>query len=96
MKTRKPSRPSRERLAVFHSEFREDLEHWVSTDRAAALRVLQLVEQVLRDPFGGIGKPEPLRFYLQGCWSRRITQEHRLVYLVRDERVDFLMARYHY
>jgi toxin YoeB len=96
LKTRKPSRPGRERLAVFHSEFRDDLEHWVATDRNVALRVLQLVEQVLRDPFGGNGKPEPLRFYLQGCWSRRITQEHRLVYLVREERVDFLMARYHY
>jgi toxin YoeB len=51
---------------------------------------------VLRDPFDGIGKPEPLRFYMQGCWSRRVTQEHRLVYLVRDERIDFLMARFHY
>ena len=96
MKTKSPSLPGRERLAVFHSEFREDLAHWVATDRAAALRILQLVEHVLRDPFGGIGKPEPLRFYLQGCWSRRITQEHRLVYMVREQRVDFLMARYHY
>ena len=81
---------------MFHSEFRDDLEHWIATDRTVALRILLLVEQVLRDPFRGIGKPEPLRFYLQGCWSRRITQEHRLVYLVRDGRVDFLMARYHY
>ncbi len=55
-----------------------------------------MVEHVLRDPFEGIGKPEPLRFYMHGCWSRRVTQEHRLVYLVRDDRVDFLMARYHY
>ena len=56
----------------------------------------RLVEAALRDPFGGIGKPEPLRFYLQGCWSRRVTQEHRLVYLVRGGRIDFLQARYHY
>ena len=96
MKTKKSERPGHRRLAVFHSEFREDLGHWVAADRATALRILQLVEQVLRDPFEGIGKPEPLRFYMQGCWSRRITQEHRLVYLVRDDRVDFLMARYHY
>jgi len=96
LKTKKPSRRHRARLAIFHSEFREDLEHWVATERAVALRVLELVEHVLRDPFDGIGKPEPLRFYLQGCWSRRITQEHRLVYLVRDDRIDFLMARYHY
>ena len=96
MKTKRPERRRSLRLAVFHSEFREDLAHWVATDRAIALRVLQLVEHVLRDPFEGIGKPEPLRFYLHGCWSRRVTQEHRLVYFVRDDRLDFLMARYHY
>ena len=83
-------------LAVFHPEFREDLRYWVRTERKTALRVLDLVEAVMQDPFKGIGKPEPLKFYLQGCWSRRVTQEHRLVYLVRDERVDFLQARYHY
>ena len=99
MKKRRPSRPGRAhqpRLSVFHSEFRDDLAQWVATDRNTALRILQLVEHVLRDPFQGVGKPEPLRFYLQGCWSRRITEEHRLVYLVREARVDFLMARYHY
>ena len=84
------------RVAVFRPEFREDLEHWIRTDRKVALRVLRLVEAALRDPFGGEGKPEPLRFYLAGCWSRRITQEHRLVYKVGDDRLDFLQARYHY
>jgi toxin YoeB len=84
------------RLAVFHPEFLEDLRYWVRSDRNTALRVLNLVEAVLRKPFQGSGKPEPLKFYLQGCWSRRVTQEHRLVYLVRDDRVDFLQARYHY
>ena len=96
MTKRKTRRAARTRLAVFHPEFREDLRYWVRTERRTALRVLELVEAVLRDPFEGIGKPEPLRFYLSGCWSRRITQEHRLVYLVRDERIDFLQARYHY
>ena len=57
---------------------------------------LDLVEAVLRDPFGGIGKPEPLNHLLAGAWSRRITQEHRLVYLVQGARVDFLQARFHY
>ena len=66
------------------------------SDRATALRVLELAEATLRDPFEGVGKPEPLRFYLKGCWSRRITQEHRLVYFVKDDRVEFLQARYHY
>jgi toxin YoeB len=84
------------RLAVFHPEFRDDLRYWVRRERKTALRVLELVEAVLRDPCDGVGKPEPLKFYLRGCWSRRLTQEHRLVYLVRDERVDFLQARYHY
>lgn len=84
------------RLAVFHPEFREDLRHWVETDRKVALRALDLTEAVLRDPFAGIGKPEPLRHVLAGAWSRRLTQEHRLVYLVRDDRIDFLQARYHY
>ena len=81
---------------MFHPELREDLRYWVKTDRATALRALDLIEAVIRDPFEGIGKPEPLRFHLQGCWSRRITEEHRLVYLVRDDMIDFLQARYHY
>jgi toxin YoeB len=84
------------RFAIFHSEIREDLRYWVKTDRSTAIRVLDLVEAVLRDPFQGAGKPEPLRYLLAGCWSRRITQEHRLVYTVSDERIDFLQARYHY
>jgi toxin YoeB len=84
------------RVAVFHAEFREDLRYWVRSERSVAIRVLDLVEAVLRDPFQGPGKPEPLRYLLAGCWSRRITQEHRLVYRVSDESVDFLQARYHY
>jgi toxin YoeB len=85
-----------ERQAVFHPEFRGDLQYWVKTDRATALRILALVEEVLRDPFAGLGKPEALKHVLAGCWSRRITQEHRLVYKVSESRVDFLQARYHY
>ena len=85
-----------ERDAVFHREFIEDLRFWVKTDRNAALRILELVEATLRDPFQGIGKPEALKYVLAGCWSRRITQEHRLVYQVGETRVDFLQARYHY
>jgi len=85
-----------EREAVFHREFVEDLRYWVKTDRKIALRALDLVEAILRDPFAGIGKPEPLRHFLSGCWSRRITQEHRLMYAVSGRRIDFLQARYHY
>ena len=85
-----------DRQAVFQPEFRQDLSFWVKTDRKIALRVLELVEAVMKDPFDGIGKPEPLKFLLAGCWSRRITQEHRLVYRVSENRIDFLQARYHY
>ncbi len=85
-----------ERDAVFHREFLEDLRFWVKTDCNAALRILELAEATLRDPFQGIGKPEALQYVLAGCWSRRITQEHRLVFKVGETRVDFLQARYHY
>jgi toxin YoeB len=84
------------RAAVFHREFREDLRYWVKADRNTAVRILDLVEATIRDPFEGPGKPEPLRYMLAGCWSRRVTQEHRLVYKVGEERIDFLQARYHY
>ena len=85
-----------EREAIFHPEFRQDLRYWAATERKVALRALELVESVLHDPFTGIGKPEPLKYVLAGCWSRRITQEHRLVYRVSERRIDFLQARYHY
>jgi toxin YoeB len=87
---------SAKREAIFHLEFRQDLRYWVETDRRVALRAFELIEAVLRDPFVGIGKPEPLKYVLAGCWSRRITQEHRLVYRVSPGRIDFLQARYHY
>jgi toxin YoeB len=91
-----PSGPAPTRLAVFHPEFREDLRYWVETNRRVALRAFDLVEAILRDPFRGIGKPEPLKYVLSGAWSRRLTEEHRLVYLVSGNRIDFLQARYHY
>ena len=84
------------RLAVFQPEFIEDLRYWVETDRELSLRVFDMIEAILRDPFEGIGKPEPLKYLAPGAWSRRLTQEHRIVYLVRDDRIDYLQARYHY
>ena len=89
-------RPAAEREAVFQREFLEDLRFWVATERSVALRVQDLVEAVVRDRFQGIGKPEPLKHRLAGCWSRRITQGHRMVYRVAGTRIDFLMAGYHY
>ena len=85
-----------ERAVDFLPKFREDLADWTRTDRKLALRTLVLVEAVVADPFDGIGKPEALKHELAGCWSRRITQEHRLVYRVTADRLYFLQARYHY
>jgi toxin YoeB len=87
---------SKRREAVFQPEFLEDLRFWVENDLKVARRILSLVEAIVRDPFTGIGKPEPLKYLAPGTWSRRITQEHRIVYLVREDRIDFLQARYHY
>jgi toxin YoeB len=82
--------------AVFHPVFREDLRCWIQMNRMLALRCMDLIEAILRDPFSGIGKPEPLRYLAPDTWSRRLSQEHRIVYLVSQDRVDFLQARYHY
>ena len=95
MKTPK-AKAKKEREAVFHPEFLEDLRYWVETERKTALRALDLIEDILRDPFDGIGKPEPLKYLAANTWSRRLTQEHRVVYLVSETRIDFLQARYHY
>ncbi|MFM8545308.1 MAG: Txe/YoeB family addiction module toxin [Vulcanococcus sp.] len=82
--------------AVVHPEFLEDLDHWVRHEPRTAKRLLELMRAILRDPFSGIGKPEPLKYLGSGVWSRRITQEHRCVYLVQQQRIEFLQGRYHY
>lgn len=96
-RSKKKSVPStRKWVAVFHPEFVEDLRYWVNTNPKIALRIFDLIQAVLRDPFSGIGKPEPLKYLPSGTWSRRLTEEHRLVYMVSEGRIDFLQARYHY
>ena len=74
----------------------EDLAWWIQQDRKKALRIVNLIKEVLREPFSGIGKPEPLKYELKGCWSRRIDQEHRLVYQVTEDKIRILACRYHY
>jgi toxin YoeB len=81
---------------VFTSHGWDDYQHWVQTDRATLKRINRLIDDALRDPFSGIGKPEQLRHVLSGAWSRRITEEHRLVYLVDGDDLVVLQARYHY
>ena len=84
------------RRLVFHTQGWEDFSYWVGNDRAVTKRLLRLIADVQRDPFDGIGKPEPLKHSMPGAWSRRITDEHRLVYLVTDKDIIVLQARYHY
>jgi toxin YoeB len=85
-----------ERAAVFSSHFLDDLEFWVRTDRKVGIRLLRIVRDTLRDPRLGLGKSKPLRRELAGLWSRRLTQEHRVVYEVVEPEIRFLQARYHY
>lgn len=81
---------------VFTPNAWADYTHWLTADRATLKRINRLIDDALRDPFTGIGKPEPLRHMLAGCWSRRISEEHRLVYLVEDDDLVILQARLHY
>lgn len=74
----------------------EDLAWWVEKDRKKALKIIKLVREIQRDPFRGNGQPEMLRHELSGCWSRRIDQEHRLVYEVLKSKIRILSCRYHY
>lgn len=74
----------------------EDYQFWVKTDPKVALRIGELIKEMLRDPFKGIGKPEPLRHDWKGYWSRRITSEHRLVYKVTDTELIIASCRFHY
>jgi toxin YoeB len=76
----------------------EDLAWWIEKDRAKALRIVRLIREIQRTPFEGTGQPEQLKHELAGCWSRRIDQEHRLVYQVLDgeDRIRILACRYHY
>jgi toxin YoeB len=81
---------------VFEDQGWEDYTSGLKTDRKMLARVNRLIEDVRRDPFTGIGKPEPLDYHLPGAWSRRIDDEHRLVYLVTESEITVLAARYHY
>jgi toxin YoeB len=81
---------------VFEDQGWEDYNSCLSTNRKTLARINKLIEDTLRDPFSGIGKPEPLKYHLPGAWSRRIDEEHRLVYIVTDRDLIILAARYHY
>jgi toxin YoeB len=93
-KGRRKRPPDRE--CHLDKNFREDLEWWMQTDARVARKILSLMDAALRDPFDGIGKPEPLKHLGPNTWSRRLTQEHRVIYVVFEDRLVFVQARYHY
>lgn len=81
---------------IFAPQAWEDYLHWQRVDRTLVTRINRLIDDATRDPFDGIGKPEPLTYGLANAWSRRITEEQRLVYVVRDDDLILLQVRYHY
>jgi toxin YoeB len=93
---RSPAVPHEARQAIVLRDFRDDLAHWIGSDPRTALKVIRMIEEILRDPFLGRGKPEALKHDQHGRWSRRITGGDRLLYLVHGAAVYFLAARWHY
>lgn len=90
------SEPKR-RQSIVQPQFLDDLRYFIETDHKRAGRLLRLMEEAIRTPFEGTGKPEALKGKeWRGCWSRRLTDEHRVVYRVTEDAIDFLQARYHY
>ena len=84
------------RSLEFDASAFEDLAWWIERDRSQALRIVRLIREVQREPFAGAGRPEPLKHELAGLWSRRINQEHRLVYQVTDVKIRIVACRFHY
>jgi toxin YoeB len=81
---------------VFSPQAWEDCQHWVQTDRKLVKRINELIKDAARNPYSGIGKPEPLRHALSGFWSRRISDEHRMVYRVAGNNLELAQLRFHY
>ena len=84
-------------MKLFFSEHAwEDCQYWVETDRRVLKRINRLIQEIVREPFSGAGKPEPLKHGLSGYWSRRINDEHRIVYRMSEDAVLIAQLRYHY
>ncbi|MCP4136382.1 MAG: Txe/YoeB family addiction module toxin [bacterium] len=81
---------------LFTQESWDDYLYWQANDKKILKKINTLIKDIKRNPFAGIGKPESLKFKLQGCWSRRIDQEHRLIYKVTDNDLLIISCRYHY
>lgn len=76
--------------------FENDYKYWIKSDKTIIKRILKLIESIKTSPFSGIGKPEALKYELQKCWSRRISYEHRLVYMIIENEIILLSCRFHY
>ncbi len=85
-----------DRDLLFEKDALEELKDWIAIDKKLATRIIELCEQSLKDPFRGIGKPEPLKYFRQGYWSRRINKEHRLVYKVTESAIIVISCKFHY
>lgn len=81
---------------LFLEEGWQDYLYWAQTDKSVLKKINKLIQECKRQPFSGIGKPEPLKFNMSGCWSRRITGEHRLVYRIESDALVIIQCRYHY
>jgi len=81
---------------IFHEQAWEDYRYWQEQDRKTLKRINRLIEECRRTPFEGVGNPEPLKHNWSGFWSRRINQEHRLVYAVEDDALLIAQCRFHY
>ena len=81
---------------TFHAKAFDDFTDWLSQDKSTYQKIIRLIKDIQRTPFTGLGKPEPLKHELQGYWSRRIDDEHRLVYKVTDKEIIVISCRYHY
>ena len=81
---------------LFLEDAWQDYIYWLKTDKAVLKKINELIKDCMRQPFSGVGKPEPLKFNMSGCWSRRITSEHRLVYRVENESLILIQCRYNY
>jgi len=81
---------------IFVNESWEDYLYWQKTDKKIVRRINELIKEISRNPFSGIGKPEPLKYKYSGYWSRRINQEHRIIYQVREDEILIVKCRFHY
>jgi toxin YoeB len=84
------------RNIVFEPQAFQDFNNWGREDKKVYGKIVGLIDDILRNPFDGIGKPEPLKYELKGCWSRRITDEHRLVYRINENAVIIISCKFHY